>query len=158
MNCFKLHCCLMPQFKFSGYPEPWLGGEPRVFAVNAEDDFPHGRDLRGARLIVVEYTGGGFTGLSDQIAEAAKIPTSGSFQALLENLSELSEREPLVVYVRHGDRLLADIGSALIHVITGWENYTRHGTGVHSMYLVIETGPRATVNAAFYPGGKVDWR
>ena len=146
-----------PELKFSRYPEPWLGGEPRVFAVDAEDDFPQGRNFQGARLLTVDYKGGGFTGLSDQIAVAAQIPTRTSFQALLENLSELSDREPLIVYVRHGDRLLADIGPALIHVLTSWERFVRHGTGVHPMYLVVETGPRARVNAAFYPGGKVDW-
>jgi hypothetical protein len=146
-----------PEFKFTGSPGPWLGGEPRVFAVCVEDDFPHGRDLRGAHLLAVDYSGGGFNVLSDQIAKAARIPTSTSFQALLENLSELSEREPLIVYIRHGDRLLADVGPALIHVLTGWERYVRHAAGVHPLYLVIEIGPRATVNAAFYPGGIVNW-
>ena len=147
----------MPHFKFGGYPEPWLGGEPRVFAVDAENDFPHGRNLHEVCLLTVDYKGGGFNVLSDQIAEAAQIPTRTSFQALLENLSELSDRGPLIVYVRHGDRLLADIGPALIHVITGWERFVRHARGVHSMYLVIETGPRARVDAAFYPGGVVNW-
>ena len=125
--------------------------------VDEEDGFPGSRDLGGARLIRVDYKGGGFTSLSDQIAEAADIPARTSFQALLENLSVLSDNEPLIVYVRHGDRLLADIGPALLHVITGWESFVRHGAGVHPLYLVIETGPRATVHAAFYPGGEVDW-
>jgi hypothetical protein len=107
--------------------------------------------------LTVDYNGGEFRGLSDHIAEAAQIPTCTSFQALVENLSDLSEREPLIVYVRHGDRLLMDIGPALIHVLTSWEGFVRHGNGVHPMYLVVETGPRATVNAAFHPGGKVDW-
>jgi hypothetical protein len=145
------------EFKFSRHPAPWLGGEPRVFAVDAEDDFPRNHDLRGARLLAVDYKGGGFNMLSDHIAEAAQVPSNTSFQALMENLSALSDEEPLIVYVRHGDRLLADIGPALIHVLTGWERYVRHAAGVHSMYLVVETGPRAKVNAAFHPGGKVDW-
>lgn len=146
-----------PKFNFSRYPAPWFGGEPRVFAVDAGDDFPRNRDLRGARLLTVEYEGGGFNVLSNDIAAAAQIPSNTSFQALMENLSELSDEEPLIVHVRHGDRLLADIGPALIHVLTDWEQYVRHAAGVHPMYLVVETGPRARVNAAFCPGGKVDW-
>jgi hypothetical protein len=59
--------------------------------------------------------------------------------------------------VRHADRLLADIGPALLYVAASWESFARHGKGVHSMYLVLDTGPRAKVSAAFYPGGKVDW-
>ena len=144
-------------FKFSRYPVPWAGGEPRVFAVSAEDDFPHGRDLQGARLLTATYEGGGIGALFYSIAQAAQIPGCTSFQALLENLSELSDREPLIVYIRHVGWLLADIGPALIHVPTGWEQFVRHASGVHSMYLVVDTGPRATINAAFYPGGKVDW-
>jgi hypothetical protein len=154
---YMLRMANRPEFKFSRYPEPWLGGEPRVFAVDAEDDFPNGYDLQGVRLLTVEYKDGGFNVLSDHIAEAARIPTGTSFQALLENLSELSDREPVIVYIRHSDRLLADIGPALIHVLTSWEGYVRHAAGVHPMYLVMETGPRATVSAAFHPGGKVDW-
>lgn len=122
-----------------------MGGEPRVFAVDAEDDFPRGRDLPGVRLLTVAYNGGGLNVLFDQIAEAARVRTGTSFQALLENLSDVSEREPLVVYVRRGDRLLSDVGPALIHVLTSWEQY------------VVEMGPREKVNAAFCPGGKVDW-
>jgi hypothetical protein len=105
----------------------------------------------------VAYNGGGLNVLFDQIAEAARVRTGTSFQALLENLSDVSEREPLVVYVRRGDRLLSDVGPALVHVLTSWEQYVRHATGVHPMYLVVEMGPREKVNAAFYPGGKVDW-
>jgi hypothetical protein len=75
----------------------------------------------------------------------------------LENLSEISEREGLIVYIRHADRLLADIGPALIHVLTFWEQFVRHATGVHPMSLVPETGPGARVDAAFFPGGEVDW-
>lgn len=103
------------------------------------------------------YEGGGLSSLFDRVAEAALVPKRTSFQALLENLGDLADREPLVVYVRHFDRLLADIGPAAIHVLAGWEGFARHGTGVHSMYLVVETGPGAKVNAAFYPGTEVDW-
>ena len=103
------------------------------------------------------YEGGGIGTLFDQIAEAGLLPKSGSFQALLEDLEDLSKNKPLIVFVRNSNRLLADIGPALIHIVTGWAGFTRHAGGVSSMYLVLETGPRATVHAAFYPGGKVDW-
>ena len=147
---------MMSDFNFRRHLGPWLGGEPRVFAVDA-DEFPRGWNLQGVRLLTVDYEGGGWTRLADQVAEAAHLPLSTSFQAWLENLSELSEKEPLLVYIRHGDRLLADIGPALLHITTGWEGYVRHGNGVHPMCLVIDAGPSATTNAAFYPGGKVNW-
>jgi hypothetical protein len=125
------------QFKFRRNPGRWLGGEPRVFSVDTEANFPKGHDFKGARLLTVTYEGGGLGPLFDQIAEAALVPKRTSFQALLEHLGELSDREPLIIYLRHSDRLLADVGPALIHVLTGWELFCRHGTGVHSMYLVL---------------------
>ena len=83
--------------------------------------------------------------------------SSGSFQALLENLEDLSLERPLVVFVQGGLKLLADVGPAVVHFMAGWEQYARHSNGVSSMYLVIETGPRAVTGAAFFPGGPVAW-
>ena len=75
----------------------------------------------------------------------------------MENLEELSEEKPLVVVVRDADRLLADVGPAIIHLIADWEDFTHHASGTSAMYLVLETGSRVTVNSAFYPGGIVRW-
>ena len=125
-------------FRLSRRPDRWLGGEPRVFSVNTEDDFPKTYDVTGARLLIATYQGGGVSGFFDQVAEVAQLPSRGSFQAWLENLGDLSDIQPLIVYLRHADRLLADIGPALIHIVTGWERFARHGNGVHSMYLVLE--------------------
>jgi hypothetical protein len=136
---------------------PWRGGEPRVFAVDEENRFPERLEtVRKARLIDVRYEGGGITTLLDQITASCGV-MSGSFQAVLENLENLSHEQPLVVVVRAADRLLADTGPALLHVITGWEGFTHHGNGVSAMYLVLETGPRAVTDSAFYPGGVVEW-
>jgi hypothetical protein len=144
-------------FQFEKRSHHWVGGEARVFSVDAEAEFPNGRQLEGARLLTVTYEGGGLGILFDQIAAAAGLDGSNHFQALLEKLSALADQKPLIVYVRHADRLLGDVGPALLHISTFWESFVRHGSGVHSMYLVLETGPRAKVNAAFFPGGKVDW-
>ena len=144
-------------FRLSRYPGSWRGGEPRVFAVHAEDELWRYFNLDGANVLTVAYEGGGLNSAFNAIAKAANVSDNSSFQALLENLSELSEQQPLVVYLHRADRLLADVGPALIHVMTGWERFVRLGAGVHPMYLVVEIGPRATVHAAFYPGGKVDW-
>ncbi len=92
-----------------------------MFVVDAEDDFPKGYDLTAARLLTVPYEGGGLGAVFDLIATAALVPRNGSFQALLEHLGELSEHEPQIIYLRHSDRLLADVGPALIHVLAGWE-------------------------------------
>jgi hypothetical protein len=145
-------------FSFSRHPKPWLGGEPRVFTVMPDDSFPQGRDLQGARLLTVAYDGGGLVQLFNQIAKAADVPVDSSYQALLEHLGDMADKMPLVLYVQHADRLLADVGPALIAIMASWEKFARHGTGVHAMYLVVDIGPRATVDAAFWPGGKVDWR
>jgi hypothetical protein len=147
----------IPEFQFDRYPFRWLGGEPRVFVIDAEEDLARAHNLQGATLLTVAYEGGGLSTVFDHIAQAAHVPCSGSFQALLENLGDLADQKPLVVFIRHADRLLADVGPALIHVLAGWERFSRHGAGVHSMYLVVDMGPRATVHAAFYPGGKIEW-
>jgi len=144
-------------FEFSRHPCRWSGGEPRVFAIDAEEDLTRTHNLHGATLLTVSYDGGGLGSVFDHIAQAAQLPYTGSFQALLETLGDLADQKPLVVLIRHADRLLADIGPALIQIATGWERFARHAGGVHAMYLVLETGPRAKVQAAFYPGGKVDW-
>lgn len=75
----------------------------------------------------------------------------------MEVIEDLSLTQPVVVFIRNADRLLADVGPALISVALGWEGFARHGSGVGSMYLVLEIGPRATVDAAFFPGGIVQW-
>lgn len=144
-------------FMLSNNPPSWLGGEPRVFAVTTEECFPKGwRAVENARLIDVTYAGGGIGPLFHQIASAAGI-AAGSFQAMLELLEDLSAAKPLVVCIRGGDRLLADIGPALIRILLGWERFARHGRGVSQMYLVVEIGPTAPIHAAFFPGGVVDW-
>ena len=136
---------------------PWLGGEPRVFAVDKEDEFPKGlSSIEAAHVVDVSYEDGGLTALMDRIAAACQT-RSGSFQAFLENLEDLSHERPLIVIVRHADRLLADVGPALIHFITGWERFTHHANGISAIYLILETGPRAITQSAFYPGGFVDW-
>ena len=144
-------------FQFTRRPSWWLGGEPRVFTVDAEAEFPKGGNYDGAQLITVAYNGGGLLPLFDQIATEAKLPSVSHVQVLFEYLGDLSDQKPIIVYVQHADRLLADIGPALLGLITGWEGYARHGNGVHSMYLVLDTGPRAVTNAAFHPAGKVEW-
>jgi len=136
---------------------PWLGGESRVFAFDNEDDFKgHLPPASEARSIVVSYAGGGLTALLESIAFSAGV-TPGGFQATLENLEGLTHDRALVIVVSHADRLLGDVGPAVIHLITGWELFTHHGSGISAMYLVLETGPREIVNAAFHPGGVVDW-
>jgi len=45
----------------------------------------------------------------------------GSLHETLEHFEELSRDMPLVIVVRDADRLLADVGLALIHFIAGWE-------------------------------------
>jgi hypothetical protein len=92
----------------------------------------------------------------DAIAASCGV-MSGSFQAFLENLENITNERPLVVVVRDADRLLADVGPALMHIVAGWESFTHHANGISAMYLVLETGPRALTNSAFYPGGVVDW-
>jgi hypothetical protein len=144
------------EFRLSGFPGPWLGGEPRVFTKSGEDHFPTGINVDEARLIEVQYLSGGIGTLFDLIADAAKIPT-GSFQALLENLEDLSQDQPLILFVRGSLQLLADVGPALMHLMTGWESFARHANGVSAMYLVLETGSQAQVDRAFFPGGPVDW-
>lgn len=110
-----------------------------------------------ARLIEVQYLSGGIGTLFDLIADAAKIPRTGSFQALLENLEDLAQDQPVILFVRGSLQLLADVGPALMHLMTGWEGFARHSRGVSAMYLVLETGPQAQVDRAFSPGGRVDW-
>ena len=80
----------------------------------------------------------------------------GLVQATLEHLEELSHDMPLVIVVRDADRLLADVGLALIHFIAGWESFTHHASGISATHLVLETGPRAVTHSAFYPGGEVE--
>lgn len=143
-------------FQFTKRPHRWLGGEPRVFTVDTEAEFPKGRDFDGAQLIAVAYEGGGLQPLFNQIAIAAELPSVSHIQVLFEYLGDLSERKPIIVHVRHADRLLADVGPALLHFVSAWEGYARHGNGVHPMYLVLDTGPQAITNAAFSPGGKVE--
>jgi hypothetical protein len=138
-------------------PAPWIGGEPRVFAVDKEDKFPeHLPSINEARLIDIQYQGGGLTTVLDDIASSSGVIPDG-FQATLENLEDISHEVPLVIVVRDADRLLADVGPALIHVITAWEAFTHHANGISAMYLVLEMGSREVTNSAFYPGGVVDW-
>jgi|SRR5579872_5003286 len=144
-------------FYFSPFASFSACAEPRVFTVSREDEFPAGFNLEGARLVEVRYDGGGLGRLLATIEEAASI-RGGGFQALLEDLEAVAKTDPLVVYVEGADHLLADIGPALLHFTTGWETFAHHANGVSPMYLVLETGPRETVNAAFYPGGVVKWR
>ncbi len=145
------------EFILQPYPRPWLGGEPRVFAVAKEAKFPEQWPaIKQARLIDIQYKGGGITTLFDNIAISCGV-RSGSFQALLENLERLTFQSPLVIVVRDAHRLLADVGPALIHIVTGWQGFTHHSSGVSAMYLVLETGPIAITNSAFFPGGLVDW-
>ena len=144
-------------FQFTNHGHNWLGGEARVFTVDTEIQFPKGREFDGAQVITVAYNGGGLWPLLNEIATAAKLPSISHIQVFLEYLGDLSDQTPIIVYVRHADRLLADVGPALLHVVTAWEAHARHGNGVHSMYLVLDTGPRAITQSAFYPGGKVEW-
>ena len=127
----------LPEFRLNRYPGTWLGGEPHVFAINAEDDITRAYNLEGACLLTVAYQGGGLGNLFNRVVQAARVPECTSFQALLENLGDLSDQKPLILFIRNGDRILADVGPALIHVLAGWEQFSRHGSGVHSMYLVI---------------------
>jgi hypothetical protein len=146
-----------PEFMLDPSRLHWAGGEPRVKAVTTEDRFPEGwPSIDQARLFDIPYRTGGLTGLLDSIGEATGI-RAGSFQATMENLEELSEERPLVIVVRDADRLLVDAGPAIIHLIADWEDFTHHASGISAMYLVLETGPRATVDSAFYPGGIVRW-
>ena len=115
-------------FQFTKRSHHWVGGEARVFSVDAEAEFPSGRQLEGVCLLTVIYEGGGLGILFDRIAAAAFLEGSNSFQALLEKLSALADQEPLIVYVRHADRLLADVGPALLHISTFWESFL--GTGM----------------------------
>ncbi len=147
------------QSKFVLMPKPvrWLGGEPRVFAVDKEDQFPTQLpSINQARFVDIQYQGGGLTTVLEMVTASCGVKF-GSFQATLENLEGISHEVPLVVVVRDADRLLADVGPALIHLITGWESFTHHANGISAMYLVLETGPSAVTNSAFYPGGVVDW-
>ncbi len=141
-------------FEIRPKPFPWRGGEPRVFAVGEEEQFPG--KLSGAKVIDISYRGGGLTALLDEITSLAGV-SSGSFQAVLENLEDLSHEKPLVVVVRGAERLLADVGPAVMHLMTGWEEFAHHANGISDMYLVLETGPSAITQSAFYPGGIVDW-
>ena len=104
----------------------------------------------------IRYQGGELTALLQNIALACGV-RGGSFQAVLENLEDISHEKPLVIVVRDANRLLADVGPAVIHLMTGWEGFTHHANGISAMYLVLETGPSAITQSAFYPGGTVDW-
>lgn len=146
-----------PVFMLQSYPQPWLGGKPRVIAVDEEDKFPERwPSIKEARLIDIHYRGGGITTLLEDITTSCGV-MPGSFQAILENLEDLSHEMPLVIVVRGADHLLVDVGPALIHLITGWESFTHHMSGISAMYLVLETGPRAITHSAFFPGGVVEW-
>ena len=101
-------------FQFTRRSFRWLGGEPYVFTVDTEAEFPKGRDLDGAQLITVAYYGGGLLPLFDQIATGAKLPSVSHVQVLFEYLGDLSDQMPIIVYVQHADCLLADIGPALL--------------------------------------------
>src|SRR5437870_4418844 len=135
----------------------WAGGEPRVFAIDREDSFPaEFPSIGDAQLMDIRYQGGELTALLQNIALACGV-RGGSFQAVLENLEDISHEKPLVIVVRDANRLLADVGPAVIHLMTGWEGFTHHANGISAMYLVLETGPSAITQSAFYPGGTVDW-
>ena len=100
----------VPEFQLSRYPGTWLGGEPRVFAIDAEDDIACAYNLEGACLLTVAYQGGGLGNLFNRVVQAARVPECTSFQALLENLGDLSDQKPLILFIRNGDRILADVG------------------------------------------------
>jgi hypothetical protein len=136
-------------------PGPWLGGEPRTLAIHDDGGLSPAWPAE-ARLVEVQYQTGGMNALLGAIAATAGVPY-GSIQALLENLEALSEEAPLVVLVRGSLRLLADVGPAVIALMTGWESFTHHASGISSMYLVLEIGPEALTSSAFYPGGLVRW-
>lgn len=90
--------------------------------------------------------------LFEDIAATARVRPNSVYQGLLENLEEISRAKPLIVFIRHADQLMADIGPALVELLLKWERYVRAADGVRAMYLVVEMGPRAPVRAAFFPG------
>ena len=135
-------------FQFMKYGPHWKGGEPHVFTVDTEAEFPKGHEFDGAHLITVTYDGGGLFQLLNQIAAAAELPWISHIQVFFEYVGDLSDQRPVIVYVRHANQLLANVGPALLRFVTAWERYARHGNGVHSMYLVLYTGPGEVVNVA----------
>jgi hypothetical protein len=145
------------EIRLNRLPVPWLGGEARVHVVHSEANFPSGYNLVDAQILDIAYRGGGLGGLFDLIEAAAQIPSRGSFQAMLENLEALSSSGALILVVRGATQLLADVGPALLHIMAGWEGFAHHATGVSAMYLVLDTGPAERVNAAFNPGGVIEW-
>jgi hypothetical protein len=146
------------EFMLRKYSRPWLGGEPRAMVILEDNAFPQSwLTPNEATLVEVVYADGGLSKLMVDIAAIAGV-CAGSFQALLDNLEWLSEQKPLVVIVRRGADLVADVGPALLHFINGWEEYTHHAVGISPMYLVIEAVSRAQVDAAHFPGGCVEWR
>jgi hypothetical protein len=136
-------------FQFRSFGRGFHIAEPRVYTVSQESKFLDGFNVDGAEVLEVQYEAGGLTALFDLIQRAASIP-GGSFQALLENLEEAYASSVLILHIRGADRLLADIGPALLHVMTGWEGFTHHLNGESRMYLVLDTGPVAKMTAAFY--------
>lgn len=66
-----------PEFQFSRYPCRWLGGEPRVFVIDAEEDLARAYNLQGATLLTVVYEGGGLSSLFDHIVQEAHLPYPG---------------------------------------------------------------------------------
>lgn len=126
-------------------------GEPHVYVVDAEVEFPRGFNSSGAQILDVAYGGGGWVELFRGIAEACREPgmRTGSLQAMYEQLEDLSKQQPLVLVIRGADRLLADVGVSLLGAMAHWEGFVRHGSGLSEMYLVLDTGPAENANSAW---------
>jgi hypothetical protein len=127
------------EFMLRKYSRPWLGGEPRAMVILEDNAFPQSwLTPNEATLVEVVYADGGLSKLMGDIAAIAGV-CAGSFQALLDNLEWLSEQKPLVVIVRRGADLVADVGPALLHFINGWEEYTHHALGIRAVSEQIES-------------------
>jgi hypothetical protein len=125
-------------------------GEPHVYVVHSEDRLL-AFNLEGAKVIEVDYKGGGWKALFGDIASKAECRQSSSLQALYENLEDLTDKRPLVVFITGVERLLIDVGPGLLAAMAHWEAFVRHGSGLSSMYLVLDVGPRELTDATFRP-------
>lgn len=126
-------------------------GEPHVYVVDAELEFPKGFNASGALLLDVTYDGGGWAELFRCIAGTCNEPgmRTDSLQAMYEQLEELSQDQPLVLVIRGADRLLSDVGVSLLGAMAHWEGFVRQGSGLSEMYLVLDTGPAENANSAW---------
>jgi len=125
-------------FQFRQFRSP--AGEPHVYVTDESGGFPAGFNTTGAKIVDVTYRGGGWSALMHELADAAQEPLlpTHHMQAFYEGLEALSQEQPFVLLVRRADRLLEDVGFALLDAIAHWEAFVRHGTGVADMYLVLE--------------------